>query len=318
MARFLKDRKKLAGQAPGSIIFDGHQKMEDPIINLMQYDANELVEKSFPSIDLAFASFKKGMVNWINIYGIHDTEMISHIGKELDLPHLLLEEILNTDQRPKYEDGDSYDAFILKMLFLDKESDRIVPEQVSIILGENYIITLQERVGDFFNPVRERIRGTKSKVKFKENDYLAFALLDIIADNYLALAESIGLKIEDLEDKLFINTDKNTIEKIYQYKLEMNFLRKSIRPVKDFMHFLNKSETSLFKKETQPYLESLITLVNHVVEAVEFYNGLVSDQLNIYNANAGNRMNEVMKVLTIFSTVFIPLTFIAGVYGMNF
>ena len=142
--------------------------------------------------------------------------------------------------------------------------------------------------------------------------------MDVIVDNYLALAESVGMKVEDLEDKLFINTDKNTIEKIYQYKLDINFLRKSIRPLKDFMQLLIKSENSLFKKDTKPYLERLISLVNHVVEAVELYNGLVSDQLNIYNANASNKMNEIMKVLTIFSTVFIPLTFIAGIYGMNF
>lgn len=318
MARFLKDRSKVRGASPGSLVLIGKQKMENPIIQLMQFDKESLVEKVVPTTKAAQEEFKSGAVNWINIYGIHDLDMIQNIGTEFNLPALLLEDILNTDQPPKYENGESYDAFILKMLHIEENSKRVHAEQISVVLGENFVLTLQERVGDFFNPVRERIRKGKGRLRHSGNDYLAYALMDTIVDNYLILVENIGGKVEDMEDRLFQKMDTAIIEEIYQFKTELNYFRKSIRPVRDFILLLNKTEDSYIQPQNRQFLNDLLDLVTQCTDAIELYNNMLSDQLNIYNSNMSNKMNEVMKTLTIFASVFIPLTFVAGIYGMNF
>ncbi|WP_340111397.1 magnesium/cobalt transporter CorA [Maribellus mangrovi] len=318
MARFLKDRSKAKGTAPGSLILIGRQKMDKPIIQVMKFDKDELVEKEVASIKDARTEFKKDAVTWINIYGIHDLEMIQDLGTEFNLPALLLEDILNTDQPPKYENGETYDAFIIKMLQAEEKSNRIHAEQISIVLGENYVLTLQERVGDFFNPVRERIRKGKGRLRHNGNDYLAYALMDTIVDYYTGLIESIGSKIEEMEDRLFRNMDSGMVEEIYRFKTELNYLRKSIRPVREFLLMLNKEEDSFIQEKNQQFLRDLFDLVAQCTDTLELYNNMLSDQLNIYNTNMSNKMNEVMKTLTIFASVFIPLTFVAGIYGMNF
>ena len=318
MARFLKDRSKAKGQVPGSLIFLGNQKMEKTIIHLMQYDAESIEEMEMETITEAFERRKNGFVNWINIYGLHDTEMIKTIGDILDIPPLILEDILNTDQTPKYDDGETFDVFILKMLSQTDESTQISAEQITLILGENYVLTIQEQKGDVFTPVRERIRKNKGRVRLNDNDYLAYALMDTIVDNYTILIENLGRRVEDLEDRIFKKHDIKIAGEIYRFKTELNFLRKAIRPVKDLMHGLLKSENSYFQEKNTQFLKDLYGLVLQSTDAIELYNNLVSDQLNFYNTNMSNSMNEVMKVLTIFASVFIPLTFFAGIYGMNF
>jgi magnesium transporter len=318
MARFIKNRGKAQGQVPGSLVFIGNQKMEKPIIQIMQYNVDHLVEKNISSIEEAYSMLNPSGVNWINIYGLHDMELISKLGELFNIPPLFLEDMVNTDQRPKYDDEEHFDAFILKMLREEKKDNRIHAEQITIIVGENYVLTLQERVGDVFAPVRERIRNIRGRIRSNKNDYLAYALMDIIVDNYTFLIENIGVKVEELEDRLFSNTDSKIVEEIYSFKTELNYLRKTVRPVKDFLTILVRSETSYFEETNKRYLTDLYDLVVQSTDAIELYNNLVSEQLNIYNSNVSNRMNEVMKVLTIFASIFIPLTFIAGIYGMNF
>ncbi len=318
MARFIKNRKSAKGQAPGSLIFIGNQKMDNPVIHLTQYDSNTLFEEDQSSISEAFLKIKPGFVNWINVYGIHDLEMIQTIGEKFKIPSLLLEDILNTDQRPRYADEDEFDAFILKILTHEETTDQIHSEQISIILGENYVLTLHEQKGDVFSSVRERIRKSKGRIRLKNNDYLVYTIIDTIVDNYTILIESLGYKIEELEDRIFLKRDDTIVSQIYSYKTDLNFLRKNVRPVKDLMTSLIKSENSYFQDENKSYLKDLFELVVQSTETIELYNNLISDQLNIYNTNISNRMNEVMKVLTIFASIFIPLTFIAGIYGMNF
>ena len=292
--------------------------MDAPIIQLIEFDNGSLIEKEVKTIEEAAKGIKSNTVSWVNIYGLHDLDLIKSLGERFELPMLLLENMLNTDQRPKYDDGENYDAFILKMLHEHPEKKIISAEQVSIVLGENFVLTLQERKGDVFAPVRERIRQSKGRIRKCGNDYLTFALLDTIVDNYTILIENLGQKVEDLEDRLFLNKETGIVNEIYSYKTELNYLRKSIRPVKDFMLHLLKSENSFFQPENKVFLHELNQLVVQSTDTIELYNNLVSDQLNIYNANMGNRMNEVMKVLTIFASIFIPLTFLAGIYGMNF
>ena len=318
MARFIHDRKASKGQIPGSLILIGKQKMEKPIIRLMEYNREKLVEKELSGMEEANSINDPDLVTWINIYGIHDLALMEQIGEMFHLHPLFMEDLMNTDQRPKYEDGDQYDAFILKMLKYDESVKLISAEQFTLILGEHFVLTLQEQVGDVFNPVRERIRNAKSSSKLFDPDYLAYALLDTVVDNYILVTESIGREIEALEDKIFLNPEKTLVEQIYKLKTELSFLRKSVRPVKDLMSHLLKSENTFFDEKRKQFLTDLEDLVVQSTEAIELYNGMISDHLNIYSTNVNNRINEVMKVLTIFASIFIPLTFLAGIYGMNF
>lgn len=319
MARFLKDRSSVKGMTPGSLVLLGQQKMEKPIIRMINYDSNNITEKELDSFSEGLPFVNNKSVTWINIFGIHDMDLIGSIGEEMKLPPLLLENILNTDLRPKFENDDSYNAFILKMLDYDKESELITAEQITILLFDNLVVTLQERVGDVFEPLRERIRGIKGKVRLNKSDYLVYALIDIIVDNYSILIGEIGSQVENIEDQIFnTSKDMDTVEDIYKYRVELNYIRKAVRPMKDIMTQVIRDDETMFSEGNKIYLIDLNDMIIHATDALELYNNMVSDQLNIYNANVGNRMNEVMKVLTVFASMFIPLTFLAGIYGMNF
>ena len=319
MARFLKDRSSVKGLTPGSLVLLGQQKMDRPIIRMMNFDSHNLIEKELESFMDGLQYVNNKSVTWINIFGIHDMDLIGSIGDEMKLPPLLLDNILNTDLRPKYEKGDTYNAFILKMLDYDKESELITAEQITILLFDNLVVTFQERVGDVFEPLRERIRRIKGKVRLNKSDYLVYALIDIIVDNYSILIGDIGFQVENMEDQIFdTSKDIDTVEDIYKYRVELNYIRKAVRPIKDLMTQMIRDDEIMFSDENKIYLLDLNDMVIHATDALELYSNMVSDQLNIYNANVGNRMNEVMKVLTIFASIFIPLSFLAGIYGMNF
>lgn len=319
MARFLKDRSSVKGLTPGSLVLLGQQKMDRPIIRMMNFDSHNLIEKELESFMDGLEYVNNKSVTWINIFGIHDMDLIGSIGDEMKLPPLLLDNILNTDLRPKYEKGDTYNAFILKMLDYDKESELITAEQITILLFDNLVVTFQERVGDVFEPLRERIRRIKGKVRLNKSDYLVYALIDIIVDNYSILIGDIGFQVENMEDQIFdTSKDIDTVEDIYKYRVELNYIRKAVRPIKDLMTQMIRDDEIMFSDENKIYLLDLNDMVIHATDALELYSNMVSDQLNIYNANVGNRMNEVMKVLTIFASIFIPLSFLAGIYGMNF
>lgn len=318
MARFIKDRSVTKGLAPGSLVFIGKQKMDKPDLKLMAYDKEHLIEKQIGSLSEIQAYTHKDGVTWLNINGIHDIDLIKALGDYFSISPMLLEDILNTDQRPKFESFENHDAFILKMIHFDEVLQKIVVEQVSLILGEHFVITLQERKGDVFAGVRERIRNKKGRVRLNDNDYLLYALMDAIADNYSIAIEIVGRKIDDLERKLFQYNEKGLAEEIYTLKTELNYLRKSVRPVKDVVNIYLKAESPFFQEKNLVYLRDLNDLITHSAESIELYNSLVSDQLNIYNTNMSNSLNQVMKVLTIFASIFIPLTFLAGIYGMNF
>lgn len=318
MARFLKDRSLAQGQVPGSAILIGEQKMTNTEIDIFDYDKDTLVEKKDVDIEDCKALIAKPSVTWINIYGIHDMELMQKVSEIFNISNLMLEDILNTDNMPKFIEGTGNNALILKMLHYNDSKRNINAEQITVIMGGNYVLTIQEKRGDVFAPLRERIRNSKGRIRKKNNDYLSYALLDIIADNYLILVEKIGRKIEELEDHIFNSSSTRVAQEIYHFKTELTFLRKSIRPVKEIIILLRKDEYAFVKKENDKYMSSLLDLIHQVTESIELYNNLVSDQLNTYNTITGNRMNQIMKILTMFASVFIPLTFMAGIYGMNF
>lgn len=318
MARFLKDRSASLGQVPGTPVHIGEQKMEEAVISLMDISADGLVEKELASIEEATHCKDSDPVSWINIWGVHDVSMIQRLGEIFQIPALYLEDILNTDHRPKFEESDSLGVFILKMAKYDEVHRRISATQCTVILGERFVITLQEQKGNDFNVVRERIRNTKKRTKFVDPDYLAYVLLDTIVDNYIQVVESIGRQIEALEDRLFKKSDPQLIEDIHVLKNELSYLRKSVRPVREFMLKVVKSDNDIFQEKYLPFIRDLNDLVYQATDAIELYNGMISDHLNIYSIIMNERTNKVMQMLTIFASIFIPLTFFAGIYGMNF
>jgi len=318
MARFIKDRQAAKGQMPGSLVLIGTRKMEHPVIQLMEFDSDNLEEKELDSIEDTTACLQSADMSWINIYGIHDLAMMGRLAEIFQLHPIFMEDLMNTDQMPRYEDGDNYDGIILKMLKYNEEQKKITAEQITLVLGNNYVLTLQEQRGDVFNPVRERIRNTKKRKRLIDSDYFTYALLDTIVDNYLIIIEQFGREIENLEERLLTNPEKTMVQEIYRLKIELSFLRKSVRPVRELMGHLMRSENALFKEKYLTFLRDLNDMVVQAADAIELYSSMISDQLNIFHTLVSNRTNDVMKVLTIFASIFIPLTFLAGIYGMNF
>jgi magnesium transporter len=204
------------------------------------------------------------------------------------------------------------------MIRYEKEKQMIVNEQLSMVLGDTFLLTFQEQPGDVFEPVRERIRNQKGRIRGAGIDYLAYALLDTVVDNYIFIIEKLGEKIEDIEEEVLEKADSGVMEKINMFKREMNFLRKSIRPAREAIIQLSKLDSELIREQTIPFLKDLQDLITQAAEAIDTYRDMLSDQLNLYNSVISNRMNDIMKVLTIFAAIFIPLTFIAGIYGTNF
>jgi magnesium transporter len=318
MARFLINRQKSHGEVPGSLIFIGDRKMENSRIRVIQYNKDNITEKELKNIEDAGSYIEDGNITWINIDGLHVVGLMEKLEKMFKLSSLALEDILNTDQRPKFIEDENNVIIILKALSYDKDARILSSEQISFILGDRYLVTLQERVGDYFEPVRDRLRKSRGKIRELEPDYLCYALFDTLVDSYIMNIEALGDIIEDQEEAVLKETGKKIIEDIYRHKTEISFMRKSVRPVKEIMVHIIKSESKFIHKKTHIFLNDLDDLVTQAMEAIEIYYTMVSDQQTVHHANLSNRVNDVMKVLTIFAAIFIPLTFIAGVYGTNF
>jgi magnesium transporter len=260
----------------------------------------------------------KPTVTWINIDGIHQVEIIEKIGTYFGIHSLILEDIMNTGQRPKMEDFEDYIFVVVKMIYYDEKDNEIKAEQVSLLLGSNFVISFQEKEGDVFDPIRERIRKAKGRITKMKADYLAYALVDTIVDHYFMVLEKLGEKIEGMEEELVTNPTPETLQTIHTLKRELIFLRKSVWPLREVISVLERGESSLIDESTGIYLRDVYDHTIQVIDTIETFRDMVSGMLDIYLSSISNRMNEVMKVLTIMATIFIPLTFIAGVYGMNF
>lgn len=318
MARFFKKREEIKGMSPGSLIFIGNKKVDNIRIRVIDYDGTQLKEGELKDIVEGAIYKQTNTVTWINVDGLHDLSLMKEIGQTFDLHPLLMEDILNTGQRPKLEEFDNCLFVVLKMLRYDTEKQMIVSEQLSLVLGETFLLTFQEQPGDVFEPVRERIRKQKARIRASGIDYLAYALMDCVVENYVFIIERLGEQIEDIEEEILESADSAVMEKINAFKREMNFIRKSVRPAREAILQLSKLDSELINDQTLPFLKDLQDLITHAAEVIDTYRDMLSDQLNLYNSVVGNRMNDIMKVLTIFAAIFIPLTFIAGIYGTNF
>lgn len=317
MARFLKSREKAKGAAPGSLIFIGNQKMESTKIRLFKYSEEDASEEEFDTIENAVNAMDNKQINWLNIDGLHNTEVIQHIGKNFNISPLALENVLNTGQRAKFfEDKESL-MLLTKAVYYNPEENKIRVEQISFVLLQNIVISFQEKTGDHFEPVRTRIRNSIGRIRKSSADYLMYALIDSLVDNYLINLEQLGTKIEALEEKL-TEPNKELSNELFQYKTEVSYLRKTIKPLKEVLIRLLRSKTELIHEENIIFYQELFDIEEQSIDAVENYFQMTSDLINLYNTYLSNKVNDVMKVLTIFASIFIPLTFIAGIYGTNF
>jgi magnesium transporter len=316
--RRIKRHSRKAGLPPGTLVHIGERKAEQIRITLIDYNEQNFQERVVEKIEECFPFKEMPTVTWINIDGLHSIETIEKIGKNFELHPLILEDILNTGQRPKCEDYEKCLFLVLKMLTYNNESNSIQSEQVSLVLGQNFVISFQEAVGDVFEQIRDRIRNAKGKIRKMSVDYLAYTLIDAIVDNYFLILEKMGEQIESMEEELITKPSDKIVRMIHSLKRELIFLRKSVWPLRELINSLQKTESSLITYSTEPYLRDVYDHTIQVIDTVESFRDMVSGMLDIYLSSISNRMNAVMKVLTIIATIFIPLTFIAGIYGMNF
>jgi len=284
----------------------------------MDYDRASFHEQQVRTIEECFPFKETPTITWINIDGLHQVDIIEKIGRHFKIHPLIQEDILHMGQRPKMEDLDEYILIILKMLHYDETTDTVSAEQVSIILGSNFVISFQEASGDVFNSLRERIRSGKGRIRRMGADYLAYALIDSIVDHYFIILEKCGDRVEHLEEELARDPRLQTLQSIHTLKREIIFLRKSVWPLREVISGLERAESPLIHDDISMYLRDVYDHTIQVVDSVETYQDLLSGMLDLYLSSVSNKMNEVMKVLTIFASIFIPLTFLAGIYGMNF
>jgi len=318
LSKLVKKKSKKVGLPPGSIVHIGNKRAEKTKITIVDYNEEQFQEKEVKTVKECCPYKEKPTITWINIDGVHEEKIIEELGKIYNFHPLILEDIVDTDQRPKIKDFGDYIFIILKMHYYDKENNEIKIEQVSLIFGKNYVISFQEREGDVFDSIRERIRNNIGRIRKARADYLIYALMDAIIDNYFTILEKLGEETEDLEAKVIKDPVPANLQIIYKLKSELIFLRKSVWPLREVISILEKGESVLIDKSTNIYLRDIYGHTIQVMDTVETLRDVISGTLDVYLSSVSNKMNEIMKVLTIIATIFIPLTFIAGVYGMNF
>ncbi|AKB85179.1 magnesium/cobalt transporter CorA [Methanococcoides methylutens] len=318
MGKIVNIGSRKAGVAPGTLIHIGKKHLTEPEITIIDYDADHFQEIIAENIEETYPFRDSRNVSWINLCGVHQVEMVEKIGMHFGIHPLVLEDIVHTDQRPKVEFFDPYIYIVLKMLTYDKDKEELTSEQVSILLGDNFVISFQEVLGDTFDPVRDRLRLSKGRIRKQGPDYLAYALLDSIIDNYFVMLEKIGEDIEALDDELLEDPTPKTVEHIHRLKKEIIFLRRYIWPLREVVSTMQREESPFIKESTAIFLKDVYDHIIQVMDTIESYRDVLSTMLDLYLSTTSNKMNEIMKVLTIIATIFIPLTFIAGIYGMNF
>ena len=317
----LKPGKKRSGKIglpPGTPVYVGDRGEEEVRITVLDYDESQFQEREIKAVEECYSFKETATVTWINMDGIHLVENIEKTGKHFGIHPLVQEDIVHTEQRPKMEEFDDHLYIVLRMISYDEVKKTTVSEQVSLIVGPNYVISFQERRGDIFDSIRERIRNFKGRIRKMGADYLAYTLLDTVVDHYFLVLEKFGETLEDIEDELVSNPHPQDLHEIHRLKREMIFLRKSVWPLREVVNNLERVESSLIKDTTHIYLRDVYDHTIQIIDTVETYRDMLSGMHDTYLSSVSNRMNEIMKVLTIIATIFIPLTFIAGIYGMNF
>jgi len=307
----------MAGLAPGTVVHIGERRIEAARITVFDYDREHCEEQELTTAGACVEFKDKPTVTWLNVAGVHDTGLLEELGTCYGIHPLVLEDIGNTEQRPKLEDYKGYLFIVLKMLY-EGEKGEVVTEQMSLVVGPNFVISFQEDGKDVLEPVRARLRSAESRIRREGPDYLAYSLVDAVVDHYFVILEKLGTQIEDVEEDLVQNPSSRSLQAIHRLKREMIFLRKSVWPLREVISGLERRESPLIRESTVVYLRDAYDHTIQVLDTIESYRDMVSGMLDTYLSSMSNRLNEIMKVLTIIATIFIPLTFLAGVYGMNF
>ncbi len=303
---------------PGSLIHVGKASGSDVQLAVITYDTDHFQRILVPDLDGVKALSRPGAVTWLDINGLHDTALLEAVGATYDIHALTLEDILNTNQRPKADFFDGYVYFVLKMIQYDKEQRILITEQVSIILLRDMVITFQERPGDVLEPLRHRIEKGKGRMRHEGAGFLFYSIMDVLIDHYFLCLENMGDEIEKLEEQVLQSPTSDLVSSLQSVKRELLYLRRAVWPLREQITVLLREEHPLIQAATMPYLRDLYDHTIAIMDTVESFRDRSSGLLDVYLSSLSNRMNEVMKVLTIISTIFIPLTFIAGIYGMNF
>ncbi len=311
-------RSEKSGLPPGTVVHVGERPDGPAILSVIDYDEQDFSERVGVDLESCLASVQAPGMTWINVAGLHDSALIEKLGEALGVHPLVLEDIANASQRPKVEDYESYFFIVLKMLEYDPALNQVQVEQVSLILGDNLLISFQEDANDVFEPVRVRLRNSAGRLRKFAADYLAYALIDAIVDNYFTILELLGDEVEEIEEQVSLKPENHPLPTIYRLKREMIALRRAVWPLREVLALLQHSESPLIRPGTAIYLRDVYDHTIQIMDTVESMRDLLSGMLDVYLSVLSNRMNEIVKVLTIFSTIFIPLTFLAGVYGMNF
>ncbi|AJR03906.1 magnesium/cobalt transporter CorA [Siansivirga zeaxanthinifaciens] len=313
-----KKAHKKIGSVPGSVIYTGNKESKELFIEVFDYNHDKFLEKQLNKVEDTFDFKLNDCVSWINLNGLNHVDSIEKLGLHFNLHPLVLEDIVNISQRPKIDEYEDYIFLVLKMLYYDGD-ENIISEQVSFILGPNYVLSFQESEGDVFDSVRDRIRQGKGRVRTMNADYLLYILMDSIIDYYFNVIETLGYKIEDLETDIFLGNVENTINKdIRDLKKEILRVRRAIFPLREVISRIEKHDSHLIASTTKNYYRDIYDHLIQVSENIDIYREMIWSLMDMYMTTISNKMNEVMKVLTIMASIFIPLTFIAGIYGMNF
>jgi magnesium transporter len=311
-------RKKDVGLPPGSVVFVGEDKTGPVQFSVIDYTGDDLDEKTLDDAADVLPYRDSPTTTWINVSGVHDEAAIRTIGEHFGLHPLIQEDIVHTGQRPKLEVYDDHVYVVSKMLYHDDEEDHLRAEQVSFVLGGSYLISFQEDPGDVFDPVRKRIRDGRGRIRSAGTDYLTYALLDVIVDHYFVILEELGARTEEIEDEVLDDPQPETQERINDLRRDLIFMRRMTWPVRELLSQLQRLDSPLWTEETRPFVRDTYDHAVQVLDLVESLRDVVGGLTDLYMTSLSNRMNEIMKVLTIIGTIFIPLTFVAGIYGMNF
>jgi magnesium transporter len=318
MVRFFARTDKKIASAPGTIEYSGPIRQEQVKIELMDYTPEALDERDGATVEDTFPLRDTDHVSWVNIDGLHDTTLLRKLGDHFGLHPLVMEDVVNTNQRPKVEEYEGYIFLVARMVYFEEDGVTLRTEQMSFALGERWLISFQETHGDVFVNVRERIRAGGGRARRMGVDYLLYALIDAIVDHYFVILETLGEQIEDLEEAVNDDPEPETLRQVHEMRREMILLRKSVWPMRELLSSLLRTESPLIRDETNIFLRDVYDHSIQVLDAVESFRDMLASIQDLYMSNVSNRMNEVMKVLTVIATIFVPLTFIAGIYGMNF
>lgn len=320
LRRKLKKRtSEKTGLPPGSMVHVGVKSDSPTKISIIDYSPGFAKEYSAKTIKELLHFKNKGTITWVNIEGLHDVKLIAAIEEHFNIHALVLEDILNTHQRPKIEEFENFLFLVLKGLLFDKQNMKIVYEQISMVVLDDMVITFKEKTDDIFVPVRKQLLNANSaRIRNRGSDFLAYTILDTIVDEYFTFQDALDDQLEDIEDELLFHPTEQTLSSIQKLRREVIFVRRSIAPVREILAAIIRSDSSLIDEKNHIYFSDVYDHSIRVIEAMESYRDLVSGMIDIYLSSISNRMNEVMKVLTVFASIFIPLTFIAGIYGMNF